>query len=123
MAHFRGHFVGSLPAPCHFVHRNRMDELSIASLSYRNIDVQFENLAGLGHVRVLHFVRNHLVHFEVHFVGNSCFADLFGCHSKPFVTHEVVFAVSTCSICYQKPGSEKAGRDKTSIRLQMARDG
>ena len=31
-------------------------------------------------------------------MGNSCFADLFGCHSKPFVPHEVVFAVSTCSI-------------------------
>ena len=89
-----------------------MDELSIASLSYRNIDVQFENLAGLGHVRVLHFVRNHLVHFEVHFVGNSCFADLFGCHSKPFVPHEVVFAVSTCSIQTQEFDTKSLGLRK-----------
>ena len=27
---------------------NRIDDLSIESLSYRNLDMQFENLAGLG---------------------------------------------------------------------------
>ena len=75
MTKFRGHFVGNhFQASSHFVactslrgleahttctlpycKSNRIDDLSIESLSYRSLEMQFENLAGLG-VRALHFV-------------------------------------------------------------------
>ena len=42
---FKGHFVGTNPAYCK---SSRIDDLSIESLSYRSLEMQFENLAGLG---------------------------------------------------------------------------